>query len=130
MAWQDLLQTWLHGPPLQPVNGDPINPAYNQMPNATAPITDIRGAGPSTWMSRPHDQNVQSRNMAGYYLPFTGNDLDAVGWQKTHGWLSRDPPKTPLPDPNFIPTDPEIMARIKAKEWAEDTWPDDSGWGG
>ena len=32
-------------PPLQPVQGDPINPAYSRMPSATAPITDVRGRG-------------------------------------------------------------------------------------
>ena len=100
MAWQDLLQTWLHGPPLQPVNGDPINPAYNQMPTMTAPITDLRGAGASTWMSRPHDQSIGSRNLGGYVnsRPLGGPDYQ---WQKAHG-LGGDLPRGPLADPNFI----------------------------
>lgn len=129
MAWQDWLHNFLNGSPLQPVLGDPINPAYQQMPNATAPITDVRGAGPSSWMSRPHDQDLRSRNLGGYYdssVPLGG---DAYQWRRAHGWEPRDYPTTPLPDPDFIPMDPSILARIRAAQGASD---DDSGsgWGG
>jgi hypothetical protein len=117
------LQNWWNGPPLQPVLGDQINPAYQQMPNATAPITDVRGAGPSSWASRPHDQDLLSRNMMGYYTPI---DLDAVDWQRKTGFLTQKLPTTPLQDPDYIPTDPEIMARIKAAQDATSN----SGWGG
>jgi hypothetical protein len=127
MAWQDWLHSMWNEPPLQPVLGDPINPAYQQMPNA-ASVTDVRGAGPSSWASRPHDQDLLSRNMAGYYRPLVGNEMDAYSWQKTHGWLGRDPPKTPLPDPDYIPTDPSIMARIKAAQDAQDA-DEMGGWG-
>ena len=119
--WTD----WLFSKPLRPVNGDPINPAYRQMPDATAPIEDVRSQGAGAWMSRPHDQNIQSRNLAGYYqVP----SLDSITWQQGHGW-DRDPPRTPLADPDFIPTDPSIVARIKQKAWDADTWesPDQPG---
>ena len=101
--WTD----WLFSKPLQPVNGDPINPAYRQMPDATAPIEDVRSQGAGAWMSRPHDQNFQSRSLGGYYqVP----SLDSIDWQKRQGF---NLPKAPLPDPDFIPTDPSIMARIR-----------------
>jgi hypothetical protein len=126
MAWQDLLHAWINGPPLQPVLGDPINPAYQQMPNAKADIEDRQNAGPSSWASRPHDQDLLSRNMMGYYTPI---DLDAVDWQRKTGFLTQKLPTTPLQDPDYIPTDPEIMARIKAAKDAQDAT-SNSGWGG
>ena len=91
--------------------GEPINPAYNQMPNMTAPITDISGAGPSSWMSRPHDQNIQSRNSVGYVdpSPLGGPDYQ---WRKAHGYEG-NLPTTPLADPDYYP-DPSITAHINA----------------
>ena len=106
----DWIKNYLQGP-LQPVDGVPINPAYRQMPDAQAPITDLRGAGPSTWASRPHDQNWASRNLGGY------NKNEMLGgpdfqWRKAHGY-NNDLPTTPLADPDTIPADPGIVARIK-----------------
>ena len=130
MAWQDWLQNWRNGPPLQPINGTPINPAYNQMPNMTAPITDISGAGPSSWMSRPHDQNIQSRNLGGYNRNEVWGGPD-YQWRKAHGYEG-NLPTTPLADPDFIPTDPEILGRIRAKQYQD--WQNDptnpDRWGG
>ena len=129
-GWLDWLQNLRNGPPLQPVDGVPISSAYQQMPAMTAPITDLRGAGPSTWMSRPHDQNIGSRNLGGYVdpKPLGGPDYQ---WRKVHGY-EQDFPTTPLADPDFIPSDPEIMGRIRAKEyqdWANDPRNTDR-WGG
>jgi hypothetical protein len=108
MGWQD----WIFGNlPLQPVLGDQVGPGYQQMPSATN-IEDRRAAaGPAQWASRPHDQDLQSRNMSGFYK---APSIDAIDWQKSHGWLGRHPPTAPLSDPDFIPLDPSIMARIKA----------------
>ena len=43
--------------------------------------------------------------------------------------MSKISPTTPLADPDFIPTDPSNMARIKQKAWDADTWepPDQPG---
>ncbi len=119
MAWQDWLQTWMHGPPLQPVQGDPVNPGYRQMPQATS-IDDRRPmAGPAQWASRPHDQDFRSTNMAGYW---TVPSLDSIDWLKAHGWLDRSRDNTVMtmpPDPDYIPTDPSILARIRAAQDAK-----------
>ena len=98
--------------PLQPVLGQQINPAYSQMPSATAPITDLRGAGPSSWASRPHDQNVQSRNLGGYINLSEPMGGGAYQWRKAHGY-NNDFPTTPLPDPDYY-ADPSITAHINA----------------
>ena len=98
--------------PLQPVLGVPINPAYQQMPNATAPITDVRGQGTGAWMSRPHDQDIASRNLGGYAKPKT---MDQIDYLKNRGWLGQGPPTTPLQDPDYYP-DPTITANIKAAQ--------------
>ena len=103
-------ETLFGSPPLQPVQGDPVNPAYSQMPNTTAPITDLRGAGPSTWASRPHDQNVQSRNMGGYNRNQVWGGPD-YQWRQAHGY-NNDLPTTPLADPDYYP-DPSITANIR-----------------
>ena len=127
-GWLDWLQNLRNGPPLQPVDGVPISPAYRQMPNATAPIVDTRGAGPSSWASRPHDQDLQSRNLGGYVSSSAQFGGPAYQWQKTHGFTG-NLPTTPLADAGFIPTDPSIMARIRAAQGAA-TSSDDLGWGG
>ena len=108
-------------PPLQPVQGDPINPAYSRMPSATAPITDVRGQGVGAWMSRPHDQNLQSRNMGGYYNNNIQMGGPAFQWQRAHGWVGRDPPSTTLEPPDYY-ADPSITAHIRA---AQDSAPPD-----
>jgi len=118
------LQNWWNGPPLQPVLGDQINPAYQQMPSSKN-VEDRRvAAGPAQWASRPHDQDFQSYNMSGYYMPF---NLDAVDWQRKTGFFNQKLPTTPMSDPNYIPTDPSIVAHIKA---AQDRSDQNWGWGG
>lgn len=107
----DWIKNYLQGP-LQPIDGTPVNPAYQQMPDAQAPITDLRGAGPNTWASRPHDQNAQSRDLGGYIDLSEPMGGGAYQWRKAHGYNS-DLPTTMLADPDTIPTDPGILARIK-----------------
>jgi hypothetical protein len=77
-------------------------------------VEDRRAAaGPAQWASRPHDQDFQSYNMSGYYMP---SNLDAIDWQKKTGFLTQQLPTTPMSDPNYIPTDPSIMAHIRAAQ--------------
>jgi len=110
-SWTD----WIFGNlPLQPVQGDPVNPAYQNMPSSKNVDDRRAAAGPMQWASRPHDQDSQSYNLSGYYKPWNPNDLDAIEWQKRTGFLNRQLPTKPLPDPDYIPTDPSIVAHIRA----------------
>lgn len=113
-------ETLFGSPPLQPVQGDPVNPAYSRMPSATAPITDVRGAGPSAWASRPHDQNWASRNLGGYINPSVPMGGPDYQWRKAHGY-EQDFPTTPLEPPDYY-ADPSITAHIRA---AQDSAPPD-----
>jgi hypothetical protein len=87
------------------------------MPDAKS-VEDRRGAGYLNWASRPHDQSLWSTNLGGYYRPLQGDELDALTWQKKHGWLSGKDregiARSPMPDPDTIPSDPSIVARIRA----------------
>ena len=117
-GWSD----WIFGNlPLQPVLGDQIDPAYQQMPSSKNVDDRRAAAGPAQWASRPHDQDFQSYNMSGYYMPF---NLDAIDWQRKTGFFNQKLPTTPMSDPNYIPTDPSIVARIKAAQDARDVTSD------